>query len=288
MSQNMATNTLAYSDSALGVKSAFYNKKAMVYVEGTDDIIFWEQFFDKHVYKVEDVGGCGNFKEYIQRLNNGEKSFVVAGDLDYSPYMPSSCSSKLFVTTYSHSIENVMYCPHNINHAVQRLARDSRIDSLGEIESFYERFINGVEKLLILDTANNIYSKGIRIFGESCHRFLDQSNLPEINQRLVDDFYNAKVVHFDEQEIRNVERLIQSEQRPKRLLVKGHFLTEAIRLWINKRVPSVSTKNPQLNGDALYEALVTCHDICTPICKERGYILHQIEEVEKVIEFTII
>lgn len=212
----MAANTLTYSDSALGVKAAFYNKKAMVYVEGTDDIIFWEQFFDKLVYKVEDVGGCGNFNAYIQRLNNGEKSFVVAGDLDYSPYMP------------------------------------------------------------------------IRILGDSCYRFLDQSNLPEINPILVDNFYNAKVVHFNAQEIKNVKKLIQSEQRPKRLLVKGHFLTEAIRLWINKRVPSVSTKNPQLNGDALYEALVTCHDICTPICKERAHILRQIEEVEKNIEFTII
>ena len=51
----MAANTLVYSESALRVKAAFYNKKAMVYVEGTDDIIFWEQFFDKNVYKVEDV-----------------------------------------------------------------------------------------------------------------------------------------------------------------------------------------------------------------------------------------
>lgn len=163
----MAANTLVYSESALRVKAAFYNKKAMVYVEGTDDIIFWEQFFDKNVYKVEDVGGCGNFKSYIQRLNNGEKSFIIAGDLDYSLYMPSTCNSSLYITTYSHSIENVMYCPHNINHAVQRLARDSRIDSINEIESFYDRFVSNVDKLLILDVANNIFNKGVKIFGDS-------------------------------------------------------------------------------------------------------------------------
>lgn len=281
----MAANTLSYSESALRVKAAFYNKKAMVYVEGTDDIIFWEQFFDKKVYKIEDVGGCGNFNSYVQRLNNGEKSFVLAGDSDYAPYTPSSCSSKLFVTTYSHSIENIMYCPHNINHAVQRLARDSRIDSISEIEAFYNRFIDGVEKLLILDMANNIYNKGVKIFGDSCLRFLDQNNLPEINSTLVDKFYNSKVTMFEEHEINEVKTILHSEPRPKRLLVKGHFLTEAIRLWINKRVPAVSTKNPQLNNDALYESLVTCHDICTPICKERKHILDQIAEVEKIIEF---
>lgn len=282
----MAANTLAYSESALRVKAAFYNKKAMVYVEGTDDIIFWEQFFDKDVYKVEDVGGCGNFKSYIQRLNNGEKSFIIAGDLDYSPYTSSSCNSSLYVTTYSHSIENVMYCPHNINHAVQRLARDSRIDSIKEIENFYDRFVSNVDKLLILDVANNIFGKGVRIFGDSCFRFLDQKNLPEIDSNKVTNFYNEIVNCFEEKEIKYVKAFLQSEQRSKRLLIKGHFLTEAIRLWINKRVPAVSPKNPQLNSDALYEALVTCHDICTPICQERKYIIDQIKKAEKIIEFT--
>lgn len=282
----MAANTLPYSESALSVKAAFYNKKAMVYVEGTDDIIFWEQFFDKSVYKVEDVGGCGNFKSYIQRLINGEKSFVVAGDLDYSPYMTKTCNSKLYVTTYSHSIENVMYCPHNINHAVQRLTRDSRIDSIEEINSFYDRFVNSIEKLLILDAANNVFNKGVSIFKDSCFRFLDKSNLPEVDVKQVDEFYNEKVKFFEEHEIKRIEALLMVDQRPKRLLVKGHFLTEAIRLWINKRVSSVSPKNPQLNGDSLYGTLVTCHDVCVPICKERKYIYDQIAEVEKNIEFV--
>lgn len=282
----MAANTLSYSESGLRVKAAFYNKKAMVYVEGTDDIIFWEQFFDKQVYKVEDVGGCGNFKSYIQRLNNGEKSFVVAGDLDYSTYKSPICTSKLYVTTYCHSIENMMYCPHHINHAVQRLARDSRIDSIGEIEDFYNRFIAGVENLLILDAANNIYNKGVSILGDSCYRFLDKDNLPEIDSTLVNNFYNSKVGQFEMHEINAVKTILQTEPRPKRLLIKGHFLTEAIRIWINKRVPAVSNKNPQLNGDALYETLVTCHDICDPICKERKHILDQIGEVEQIIDFT--
>lgn len=216
----MAANTLSYSESGLRVKAAFYNKKAMVYVEGTDDIIFWEQFFDKQVYKVEDVGGCGNFKSYIQRLNNGEKSFVVAGDLDYSTYKSPICTSKLYVTTYCHSIENMMYCPHNINHAVQRLARDSRIDSIGEIEDFYNRFIAGVENLLILDAANNIYNKGVSILGDSCYRFLDKDNLPEIDSTLVNNFYNSKVGQFEMHEINAVKTILQTEPRPKRLLIK--------------------------------------------------------------------
>lgn len=282
----MAANTLVYSESALRVKAAFYNKKAMVYVEGTDDIIFWEQFFDKNVYKVEDVGGCGNFKSYIQRLNNGEKSFIIAGDLDYSLYMPSTCNSSLYITTYSHSIENVMYCPHNINHAVQRLARDNRIDSINEIESFYDRFVSNVDKLLILDVANNIFNKGVKIFGDSCYRFLDQKNLPEVDSNIVTNFYNQNVKCFEEKEINHVKDVLQSEHRSKRLLIKGHFLTEAVRLWINKRVSAVSTKNPHLNDDALYEALVTCHDICTPICQERKHIFDQIKEAEKEIAFV--
>jgi hypothetical protein len=43
----MNNNTLQYSENALDVKALFYNKKWMAYVEGADDIPFWDNIFSE-------------------------------------------------------------------------------------------------------------------------------------------------------------------------------------------------------------------------------------------------
>ena len=60
-----STEALSYSLDALRVKALFYNKKAMVYVEGPEDINFWDPYFDRDVFEIESVNGCENLKPYI-------------------------------------------------------------------------------------------------------------------------------------------------------------------------------------------------------------------------------
>ena len=281
----MANNYLVYSPSGLRVKASFYNKKVMVYVEGEDDILFWQQFFDPQVYEVQDVGGCGNFKYYYQLIHNGEKSFIVAGDSDYNSFVCSELSP-LIVMTYSHSVENMMYCPNNLNIMIQRHCRNSKLDSLPYIYFYYADFVHKCHKLLVLEVANIIFDKGIKILDNSCFKFLDQKNLPFVSQKAVDTFYNSIVQNFALDEIAEAERRISIDQREERLMIKGHFLTEAIRLLVDGHIKKMSTKNPHISGDNLYASLVECAKICQPICMERKYIFDQICRAEKVLDLS--
>ena len=46
---NMNDNKLAHSDSAISIIHKFYDKKFMLYVEGDDDISFWDEQFRKYL-----------------------------------------------------------------------------------------------------------------------------------------------------------------------------------------------------------------------------------------------
>lgn len=280
----MANNYLVYTPSGLRVKAAFYNKRAMVYIEGEDDILFWEQFFDPKVYEVQDVGGCKNFKHYYDLLNSGAKTFIVAEDCDYKCFIYYG-KSPLVVRTYCHSVENMMYCPHNLNYLIQRHCRSSKISFLSKINSFYADFTQKCHKLLVLDVANYLYSKGIKVFDNTCFRFLDQSHMPYIDKKAVDAYYESLVGYFATEEIEEAEKRIAADEREERLMIKGHFLTEAIRLLVDSYVKKNSNKNPRIDGDNLYASLVECIKICEPTCKERLYIQDQIKRAEKVLEF---
>lgn len=280
----MANNFLVYTPSGLRVKAAFFNKKAMVYIEGEDDIIFWEQFFDPEVYEVQDVGGCGNFKYYYQLIQGGTKTFIIAGDSDYGCFVCNDISP-LVVKTYGHSVENMMYCPHNLNYMIQKHCRNSRLNSLSYINAYYVDFMKKFHKLLVLDVANYVYNRGVKILGDTCYRFLDQANLPYIDQNAVDSYYNSVVKNFTNEEIQDAERRIALDSREERLMIKGHFMTEAIRLLIDGYIRNKSSKNPRISGDVLYASLVECSKICQPICMERKYIQDQISRAEKILEF---
>lgn len=279
----MVNNNLIYTTSALSVKAAFYNKKAMVYIEGEDDIFFWEQFFDPKKYQVQDVGGCKNLKRYYDLINEGIKTFIIAEDSDYKGFIYCG-TSPLIIRTYSHSVENMMYCPKNLNHMIQRHCR-SKVSCLKFINDYYEDLMEKCHKLLVLDVANYIYGKGVKVLGDSCFRFLDQTRLPFVNQEAVDNYYDSIVGRFTTKEIEEAERRIAADEREERLMIKGHFLTEAIRLLVDRCIKQKSNKNPRIDSNNLYVSLVECIKVCDPECMERKYIHDQIKKAEKILEF---
>ena len=64
----METNrNLFYSSEALKAKSIFYGKKAMVYVEGCEDVNFWDPYFERDYFEIESVNGCQNLVSYIKK-----------------------------------------------------------------------------------------------------------------------------------------------------------------------------------------------------------------------------
>ncbi|RLM02058.1 hypothetical protein BIY27_26050 [Gibbsiella quercinecans] len=76
---------LSYSNEAFNVLNLFYQKDYMVYVEGRDDVCFWEMIFNKTSnikVEIQDVGVCEELIPYIEKIYNGEIEAIVACDMD--------------------------------------------------------------------------------------------------------------------------------------------------------------------------------------------------------------
>lgn len=269
---------LAYSLEALRVKALFYDKKAMVYVEGPEDINFWDPYFDRDVFEIESVNGCQNLKPYIEKLENGEKSFIVACDADYDTFKGTATSSPLVVHTYGHSIENTMYCPHNMSEIVRALSK-SKTDTTNEILSWYQKFVNSAHPLLLREITNLTYlpheDKPV-VFGDTCASFCN-ANSPnyELDDARIKKFCDENERFYPTKELEKVEAEIQKDNREERYLIKGHFLTDGVRRLINFLSKNAHPTGNKINvsGNELYALSVHCTNCRIKNCKEHEHII---------------
>ena len=265
-------NNIGYSIEALRVKARFYGKKAMVYVEGVDDINFWDQFFDRQLFEVESVGGYGNLKAYIERLENNEKSYIVACDADYLQFTKKEYTSVLVVTTYGHSIENTMYCPFNLSEAVRKLSKSST-DSVTVIEDWFDTFMQSAHPLLLREIVNLIYhpqEDKVEVLGQTCAPFCKSNPDYELDDSKIAKFCDDTADLFPDDELRKIEIAIREDGRKERHFIKGHFLTEGVRRLINH----LATKNSpyrhsvRISQDELYALTVHCPRCGQSHCNE--------------------
>jgi hypothetical protein len=222
-------DSLEYSIDALNAKGLFYNKELTVYVEGKDDILFWNYLFklgDISAY-IEDVGGNKEIDKYIEKILNQEATFIVACDNDHKPFLNTYEIHPQIKTTYGYSIENSMYSLSVINDMVCKLGRIN-VNVMEFIENWAEQFTVDVFDLLKYDIANHRFNKGVTIFGDNCSRFLNSPTSHLVNKNNVNEYLRAVEHMFSKEEIEEVELLISLSKKNHWLLIKGHFLTKAV------------------------------------------------------------
>lgn len=267
---------VSYSLEALRVKARFYNKRAMVYVEGDDDLCFWDQYFDREIFQIESLNGCKNLKPYIERLEAGERSYIVACDADYSAFVKGEYLSPMVVTTYGHSIENMMYCPHNLNEAVKHLARTSA-DSYNEITRWYKKFVESAHPLLVREITNLTYNpkeNKVVVFGDSCAQYCKQKPCYELDDDKIVKFCKTNEKQFPKAELDKTEKAIAEDKREERHLIKGHFYTDAVGRFLSF-ITSSSSKNSKgvkTSHRVLYALMVNCGNCHVHDCTEKSYI----------------
>lgn len=165
-----------YSDEALSIKALFYKKERSLYVEGEDDIIFWEILLSKFQienFHVEDVGGKNEIKKYVDKIHSGA-DFFVAMDSDYD-YLYSFIDHPKILRTCDHSIENSII---NIKSTINIIKNKSRLSSKNlpaESEVNLElnknlknlKKLKKLKKLIFLDIYNDHYNLGEKVIPEN-------------------------------------------------------------------------------------------------------------------------
>lgn len=263
------SHSLQYSTNALNVKSLFFNKKISVYVEGKEDILFWEKIFSSiggENIHIEETNGVKVLTEHMDKIIDENANIIVACDNDHSPFMENiKYISPKIVRTYGYSIENSMYCINNINNITRRFAK-TRKDFKDEIKTWYNTFCDTSSILLYYDIANHKFIKSTKIFGDKCNRFLKSKNSSILCNKQVDKFINSVKNNFAENEIMQCVNLVKADNRELRFLIKGHFLTNGIINLIKHLVKEETGSDITLNLDSLYSLSINCIVACNNRC----------------------
>lgn len=163
-----------YSIEALNAKSAFYRSTAIVYVEGDDDVLFWEELFNRDpsiAVTVESVGGSGELDKYITHIQAGELEAIAARDADHLRYQGLAIDTARVIYTFGYSMENSVYTADVIHHVTRSWCKSPSLTNV-ECAKWLDEIGSAFAPLIELDIANAIGNVGAAVLADNCTRFM--------------------------------------------------------------------------------------------------------------------
>ncbi|EFI4425391.1 DUF4435 domain-containing protein [Escherichia coli] len=247
-----------YSAEAENVMNLFYQAEAMVYVEGPDDICFWEIIFNKASslkVEIKDVGGCEELKKYIDRVTDEDLQIIIACDADFTTFENEENADSRIVKTYGHSIENTFIDKTGIYKAIKTLGKlPQKIMNDVNVDSWTEDFYTKMEPLIKLDIYNHIYRKGISVIGDSADRFMKSRKSNEICEQKITSCKNTIIEKLGV-EPDNIDSSFKSKSIEYRKWLRGHFLFSAVHRYISTTAEK-NGKKVSLSYESLYSNLM--------------------------------
>lgn len=249
---------LNYSNDALNVVSAFHEAERMLYVEGDDDVLFWEfmlETYGKVGYKVQSLDGIEELKKYILKISAGDIEASVARDCDFSEIDPSYKSVPFVARTYGHSIENTLMTPNVLCKIIRSFGRVSKktVDE-ANCERWFKDMYKSFEQITLLDAGNDLDKLGAAVLGNNCTKFMksEKSCLPDaskINSILAELSKSQKLVLA----ARKAKVSIGKSVKKTHDFIRGHFLFSAALKYANTQLRSAKS-NKGASVDAFFGA----------------------------------
>ena len=165
---------LEYSLEAMNAKSAFYRAKTMIYVEGDDDLMFWEEVFSRvpdFSFEVESVGGSSELDKHIKNIEAGSLDAIAARDADFLRFSGQASSSIRVVLTYGYAIENSLYTPDVLHHMARSWCRSAAVTQ-AQCAQWLRDLALSFSPLVALDIANAASNSGVAVLPDNCTRFM--------------------------------------------------------------------------------------------------------------------
>lgn len=245
-----------YSREAENILALFYEADFIVYVEGDDDVCFWDIMLNKFSslrYEVIEVGGCNNLEPYISKVLDNSINDLVALDLDFNKISGSKVSHNKILYTHGYSIENTYITIESIQKTIKHLGRlNTKIIQSLDVESWHMNFIETMKDLIELDIFNHLNQKGEVIISDSIHPFLASKDeiLPDTIK------VNGKKESISQSIGYCGELSDLVSQYPLYCLLKGHFIFSGVANYIRIAIRSFG-KKVSIPDDSIYSNLIS-------------------------------
>lgn len=252
---------ITYSSEALDTLPKFHRKKLVIYVEGDDDVPFWNavfQAFEVQNFIIKPAGGTNEIEKYTESILRDDSEIYIARDSDFKELLQAQDIHPRIIWTYGHSIENTLYHPIHLAEIISIYARTQEY-APSQAENWLNNFSNEFRALLICEISNEIYKRGVEILGDKCCRFLMSNKSCIPSRESIIEHFNKIRPGFTNDEYSTAENILNlaTDRKPIFFLMRGHFLTHAVTNFIKNEVKKIHKKEPAISQDNLFATLVT-------------------------------
>jgi len=265
-------STLSHTPRGAATAHVFWGKP-VVYVEGSEDVLFWEQLFLHGCHEAVKSLSVGErqallgYAEYIQRE---DATMMVALDAEYGRILATLVSHERILYTYGHSMENTLYCPAALAQIAHRYTREDA-PPFEMVQKWVLHMETTLRPILAYDVANAMLGTGHRVMGDSGERFMRQGNwLPVAD--LLRERVREVATDFASADIQAAEQAMRASGQWVLLMVRGHFLTSCANKLVREACSRAGRSRPNISRDHLYSLLVNfCTTQCPHQCSQRDY-----------------
>ncbi|MGD8107805.1 DUF4435 domain-containing protein [Pantoea sp. FN0302] len=251
---------LNHSLEAENILNLFYQSDYIVYVEGPDDICFWEKVLKETTdltFEVQDVGGSTRLFSYMDSIINDDLKVIVACDSDLTLFDSNQKKHPRILRTYGYAIENTYIDQASIKLIIKNIAKlkSQQAESL-KIMEWLTDIDQKTRKLVQLDIFNQKHRCGISVVGDNATRFMKNSASCYLCEEKIESFINQikpNLVGYDDAAIENE---INSHGLKHFLWLRGHFFFSAAAKLISIQAARFG-KKPSISTESLYSNFIT-------------------------------
>ena len=251
--------SLNYSIDAQNVLNKFHRSDYVVYVEGDDDVRFWEIIFDKMSnlsVHVSQVGGKEQLTGTISDIISGKLNAIVAMDTDFSIFRGGREDHPKILYTAGYSIENTLITGSSLAKVARSAGRLSASQvTKDECQKWLDAFYREIEQLVYSDITDQVAGNCVGVLCCSCHRFFANEHTSVLSYDKIQSYLKRKGVKKSIKITKLLESIVQESGLNIDDFVRGHFLASAASRYVHSTVSKIRSKIG-LSGLHFYSMLV--------------------------------
>jgi len=251
-----------YSIEALNVINRFHKVEKIVYVEGEDDVLFWEIIFEKFATfstKIEDAGGKEELKKLSEKVISGEANFLVAMDSDYDK-ITDNTNHKNLIFTFGYSIENTIINSASLHKILRNLSKLPKRELPTSVcEEWLNSLESSVKKMIVFDLLNHKNKHGIKVIPDNCDRLMTSKSSCYLCNNKIEDYLEKTGILVEDESYNLIESDISSLKIRYIDIIRGHFLFSSALRFVKVKVANFKS-NVSISREMFFGALVSAFE----------------------------
>jgi hypothetical protein len=248
---------LEYSADALNAKNAFYRAKTMIYVEGDDDVIFWEEVFS-HIpdfaFEIESVGGSPELDKHIKNIEAGSLDAIAARDADFLRLTNRLPTSPRVVYTHGYAIENSLYTADVLHYMARSWCKSPSVTQ-AHCAHWLHDLASSFAPLIALDIANAVSNSGVAVLPDNCTRFMTGQTTGKVCPKKIARHATETMPRLPKKAVAAGNTVVAASATAPLEYLRGHLLASAVLKFLLQTATTMG-KKINISMDALYAAAI--------------------------------